>query len=312
MGLRLAGRGARRDRLRALHGPALQEAALLSARAENLTGPIAQHGEGPVYSPTWGGLRIVDLSAGELVTLTDEGVRRLSVGSPIAGFVRPRVGGGYIVATERGIALSTDPHGEPTERRELWSDASVRMNDGGTDPFGRLYAGSMSYTEQPGAGRLYRIDTDLSVTEVLSSATISNGIAFSPDGSLCYYVDTTTQRVDVFDHVDGELTNRRPFVSIPDEHGSPDGLTVAADGSVWVAFWMGRAVRAYSPSGEPVDVIDVDADRVTACTFGGEDLGTLYITTSRQGLSEGEDPAAGSVFVAQPGVRGLPVVPFAG
>lgn len=289
-------------------------------RADNLTGPVAHHGEGPVWSPSWGGLRFVDLMAGELLTLRGEagdttdslGVDRLRVGSPIAAFVRPRTGGGYIVATERGLAVSDHPHTAPTPLLTLWDDPTVRMNDGGTDPLGRLYAGSMSYSEQPDAGALYRIDGELRVSTVLPNVTISNGLAFSPDGSLCYYIDTPTGRIDVFDNVDGELTDRRPFVTVPDGQGWPDGLTVAADGSVWVAFWEGGAVRGYTADGSEASVIEVDAERVTACTFGGDDLATLFITTSRQGVAEGGDPQAGSLFACEPGVVGLPVVPFAG
>ena len=279
-------------------------------RAHNLTGRITHHGEGPVWSDTWGGLRLVDMMAGELVTVTDPGIRRLSVGSPVAAFHRPRVAGGYVVAIERGIALSDDVDTPPTRSVELWTDVDVRMNDGGADPSGRLYAGSMAYDEEAGRGSLRLIDVDLTARTILPSVSISNGIAFSPDESLCYYVDTPTGRVDVFDHVDGELVNRRPFVEI--DRGHPDGLTVAADGSVWVALWDGSAVHGYSADGMLASVIDVDARQVTACTFGGPDLATLFVTTSRQGLADGDDPEAGSVFAAQPGVRGLPVLPFAG
>ena len=279
-------------------------------RADNLTGRITHHGEGPVWSDTWGGLRLVDMMAGELVTVTDAGIRRLPVGSPIAAFHRPRAGGGYVVAIERGIALSDDVDIPPTRSIELWTDPEVRMNDGGADPSGRLYAGSMAYDEEAGRGSLRLIDADLTVRTVLPSVSISNGIAFSPDESLCYYVDTPTGRVDVFDHLDGELLGRRPFVEI--DRGHPDGLTVAADGSVWVALWDGSAVHGYSADGMLASVIEVAARQVTACTFGGPDLETLFITTSRQGLADGDDPEAGSVFTARPGVSGLPVLPFAG
>jgi sugar lactone lactonase YvrE len=281
-------------------------------RAANVTGPVAQHGEGPVWSESWGGLRFVDLSEGDLLTLDGTSVRRLPIGSPIAAFVRPRVGGGYIVATERGLALSDTADAPPQRRVEVFTDSGLRMNDGGTDPLGRLYAGSMSYEEQTGTAALYRVDADLTTTLLLDDVTISNGLAFSPDGSLCYYADTPTGRVDVFDFVDGELRDRRPFVTIDAALGHPDGLTTDADGRVWVALWGGSAVHAYDAGGALASVVELPVTQVSACTFGGDDLGTLFITTSRQGLGPDDEPEAGSLFSAEPGATGLPVVPFAG
>lgn len=280
--------------------------------AENLTGPVAHHAEGPVWSLGWGGLRYVDLSEGSLLTVHGDTVTRLHIGSAIAGFVRPRAAGGYVVATERGIAISDYADDAPSRWVELWSDPTVRMNDGTTDPQGRLYAGSMAYDAELGRGTLYRIDPDLSWRVAIANVTISNGMAFSPDASLAYYADSATGRVDVFDHADGALTNRRPFVAIEADAGAPDGLTVAADGSVWVALWGGSAVRGYAASGALMTIVELPATQVSACTFGGDNLDTLFITTSRQDLAADQQPEAGSVFQVQVGIRGLPVVPFAG
>jgi sugar lactone lactonase YvrE len=141
---------------------------------------------------------------------------------------------------------------------------------------------------------------------------VANGIAFSPDGRRAYFNDTATQRTDVFDVVDGELRGRRAFAKIAEEHGSPDGLTVAADGSVWVALWGGSAVHGYDAQGALIASITLPVPQVSACTFGGDDLGTLYITTSAQGLPPDHGTEAGSVFAVRPGVTGLPVAPFAG
>lgn len=281
--------------------------------AENLTGPLAHHAEGPVWSPSWGGLRYVDLAAGALLTARAHGVERLQLNGPIAAFVRPRTGGGYVVGVERGIALAAGPDELPDRVLTLWDDPTVRMNDGGTDPAGRLLAGSMAYDARAGAASLYRIDAELTVSTLLEEVTISNGIAFSPDGSRCYYADTATHRIDQFDVDDAvELGGRRPFVSIDPALGSPDGLTVAADGSVWVALWGGSCVHGYDADGTLRAVVEVGARQVSACTFGGPGLDELFITTSRQGIADGDEPDAGSVFVARPGAVGLPVTPFAG
>jgi sugar lactone lactonase YvrE len=171
----------------------------------------------------------------------------------------------------------------------------------------------MAYDQRPGAGALYRLDPDGSVRVVLENVTISNGLEWSPDGSKTYYNDTPTQRIDVFDY-DGEsgLTGRRPFAEIPAEAGLPDGLTIDEQGGVWVALYGGGAVRRYTPDGMLDEVIEVPAKMVTACTFGSQDHSQLFITTSREGLGDGEDPLAGSLFRSAVGVAGLPVREFAG
>jgi sugar lactone lactonase YvrE len=213
---------------------------------------------------------------------------------------------------ERGFALE-DAEGMLTHLGELWSDVNVRMNEGGSDPDGRFYCGSMAYDQRTGAGALYRLDPEGSVQVVLEKVTISNGLEWSPDGSLAYYNDTPTQRTDVFDYDGGSgLTGRRPFAEIPVEAGGPDGLTVDEEGGVWVALYGGGAVRRYTSDAVLDEVIEVPAKQVTACTFGGPDLNQLFITTSREGLEPGEDPLAGSLFRATVHVAGLPVREFDG
>ncbi|PXA67624.1 SMP-30/gluconolactonase/LRE family protein [Cryobacterium arcticum] len=281
-------------------------------RAEQLTDPITFHGEGPVWSPAWGGLRLVDLFAGDVLTLTDDGEPVRTHLDAIAAALRPRSAGGAVVAIERGFALE-DLDGTLTRLPELWADPGVRMNDGGAAPDGSFYCGSMGYDQATGAGSLYRLAPDGTVTVELTGVTISNGLEWSPDGTLAYYNDTPTGRVDVFDWAPGTgLTGRRTFAEIAEADGYPDGLTVDSDGGVWVALYAGGAVRRYSPEGVLDEVIEVAAGRVTACTFGGADLRQLFITTSREDLAAGEDPLAGSIFIATPGVTGLPARTFAG
>jgi len=280
-------------------------------RAEQLTDPVAHHAEGPVWSPGWGGLRWVDMLAGDVLSLGADGnVERRSVGD-IAAALRPRRDGGAVIAIERGFLLE-DPDGSLTGLGELWDDEQVRMNEGGCDPDGRFYCGSMAYQQTPGAGSLYRLDADRSVSVVLSDVTISNGLEWSPDGAHAYYNDTATGQISVFDYdfVNG-LSGRRVFVQIVDG-GGPDGLTVDVDGGVWTALFDRGEVHRYSPRGALDEVVEVAARQVTACTFGGDDLDRLFITTSREGLEPGEDLLAGSVFTAAAGVRGIPVRTFAG
>lgn len=280
-------------------------------RVEQVTDPVAYHGEGPVWSPRWGGLRWVDMLAGDLLFLNvDGGVVRRHVGSVVAA-VRPRRGGGAVLGVERGFALE-DPDGSITYLPALWSSTVVRMNEGGCDPDGRFYCGSMAYDQRPGAANVYQLDPDLTVHTVLTAVTISNGLEWSPDGSRVYYNDTATHRISVFDYDSHSgLTNRRTFAEIPDG-GSPDGLTVDSEGGVWTAIADGGSVHRYAPDGVLDEVLEVPARKVTACAFGGERLDELFITTSREGLQDGEDPLAGSLFRARSQVTGLPVREFAG
>ena len=281
-------------------------------RAEQVTGPVAYHGEGPVWSERWGGLRWVDMLAGDVLSLAAGGaINRRHVGS-VAAALRPRRQGGAVIGVERGFALE-DPDGTLTHLGELWTDEQVRMNEGGCDPDGRFYCGSMAYDQRRGAGALYRLDPDGSVHVVLENVTVSNGLDWSPDGSRAYYNDTATHRIDVFDY-DGEtgLTGRRLFVDLSAESKRPDGLTVDEEGGVWVALFNSGAVRRYTPDGVLDEVIEVPAKKVTACTFGGPELEQLFITTSREDLKPGEDPLAGSLFRAAVGVAGIPVREFAG
>jgi sugar lactone lactonase YvrE len=147
---------------------------------------------------------------------------------------------------------------------------------------------------------------------VLDQVTVSNGLEWSPDGSRAYYNDTATFAISVFDYDPAAgLSNRRVFAELPDG-GRPDGLTVDAEGAVWTAVSNGGAVYRYSPDGVLQEKLKVPASKVTACTFGGEHLDQLYITTSQEKVDTRADPLAGSLFRAEIGVKGLPVRLFAG
>ncbi|MFI7446299.1 SMP-30/gluconolactonase/LRE family protein [Nonomuraea sp. NPDC049714] len=284
----------------------------MAIAAYTVTGPHAEHGEGPVWCARWGGLRWMDMLAGDVLALDPDGtVRRRRVGV-LAALIRPRVTGGFVVATERELLLSDHDDLDAPLRSlgEAWRDESIRMNEGGCDPDGRLYVGSMAYDQSPDKGTLYVAAPDGTLDVVLPAVGVSNGLDFSPGGELAYYADTVTGRVDVLDY-DRErgLTGRRPFVRVDPDQGAPDGLTVDAEGGVWVALWEGSAVHRYTPEGKLDAIVPVPVRKVTAVAFGGDDLDRLFITTSAIGADRTREPDAGAVFAADPGVHGRPVLP---
>jgi sugar lactone lactonase YvrE len=154
------------------------------------------------------------------------------------------------------------------------------------------------------------------VDTVLEGVTISNGIAWSPDLATMYFIDTATRRVDGFDFdLDtAEIANRRTIIEFDEADGYPDGMTVDAEGCLWIAMWDGGCVRRHRPDGTPDRVIEVGTPRPTSCAFGGPDMGTLFVTSARVFLDEDVAAAtrAGGVFSVRPGVGGLPWHRFAG
>jgi sugar lactone lactonase YvrE len=278
--------------------------------AHQLTSPLVEHGEGPVWFADAGQLRFVDMLAGDIVTIDADGalVERRSVGTVAAAF-RPRARGGLVIAVERGFALLS-PEGELTTLPEVWSDPTVRMNDGACDTQGRFLCGSMAYDASPGRGSLHRLELEGTTTTVLSGVTISNGLSFSADGASAIYVDSMTHQVRRYRMPadDGPWLDYDVLVEIDPSVGTPDGLCLDAEGGVWVALWNGSAVHRYAADGELTDVVTLPVPQVTACTLGGPDGRTLFITTSALGVDRDAQPAAGAVFTSRVAVPGEPVL----
>jgi len=194
-----------------------------------------------------------------------------------------------------------------------------RFNDGKCDPAGRFWVGSLSLTEQPGAGNLYRVEIDGSYRSQVQGTTISNGMAWSPEGRTFYYIDTPTRQVMAYDyHADsGVISNPRVALMIPEAEGYPDGMTIDEHGMLWIAHWDGWQVARWDPhTGKKLLSIRLPVARITSCTFGGDDLNDLYITSASKELPEKEkanQPLAGSLFVVKDcGFKGMETIPFAG
>ncbi len=276
-------------------------------------------GEGPVWDEHEGRLYWVDILAGRVHRWKPgtEGVETMETCEPV-GAAALRQNGGLVFALQSGFALA-ETFGGARDRLASCEGASpdLRMNDGKCDPAGRFWAGTMAFDFRPGAGALYRLDPDGTVTRVLDGVTISNGMDWTADGTRMYYIDSPRRTIDVFDFdpEGGLISGRRTVAAIPEDAGLPDGMTLDEEGRIWVALWSGGAVRCYSPEGKLLEVVEVPASQTTSCCFGGEDLGVLYITSARDGLSQEQlerEPGAGGVFAVRCGARGRPMRRFAG
>ncbi|MFF3610694.1 SMP-30/gluconolactonase/LRE family protein [Streptomyces sp. NPDC002580] len=293
-------------------------------------------GEGPTWDARARRLIWVDVLGSRVHTYDPASGRRTVLATEQhVGAAKPRAGGGLVVNLRDGVGLygptggsgtgeTADPAGSvPTGGVAGGTAAGVafrwlhrepvpgrRANDAAVAPDGSLWCGTMRYDEAPGGGTLARIAPDGTVRPILDDVAVSNGTGWSPDGRRVYYVDSPTRRVDVFDIADDGLpVGRRPFATVRD--GFPDGLTVDADGCVWVALWDGAAVHRYTPDGALDRVLDLPVRRPTSCAFGGADLTDLYITTARTGLAA-PHPMSGSLLVVPGAGRGLPQPEFAG
>lgn len=288
----------------------------MSGGIEVVTAAGAELGEGPIWDARSSRLAWVDITARRLhLTDTVSGATE-TIEVPLAvGAVAPRAAGGFVAALQDGFWVVGDG---PARRIAAIPEArpGLRFNDGKCDPAGRFWAGTMAYDEALGTGALYRLDPDGEALMVLGEVTISNGLAWSLDGGTMYYIDTPTQRVDAFsyDPMTGEIEDRRPEIHVPPEAGAPDGLTIDADGGLWIALWGGSAVHRYL-DGRLERVIGLPVSQPTSCCFGGAGLDELYITSAWQGLSPDArqaQPLAGALFCVRPGVRGVPPAVFAG
>ena len=275
-------------------------------------------GEAPVWLAAEARLLWIDISGRRIEWLDPETrhVDVLDVGDKI-GSAAPSAGGGLVAVLPHEFVHIDPASGRRTVLAPVETDLpGNQMNDGKCDSHGRFWAGSWTLDYTPGA-TLYRLNADRSVDRMLEPVTCSNGLGWSPDDRLMYYIDSSTYRVDVFDFdaASGDIGGRRPLVEIPEAAGMPDGLTVDADGCVWVALWGGSALHRYDPSGRLDMVVELPTANVTCCTFGGADLRDLYITTAREDLDEaalGAQPEAGSLFVCRPGPAGVLPNAYAG
>jgi sugar lactone lactonase YvrE len=283
--------------------------------AERLTEPCAYHGEGPFWDERRGRLLFLDVLAGDVLDVDASGsVLRYRTPSRVATVIRRRKSGGFVIGTDRGVVAANEALSEFWPIAEFVSDPGCRTNDGGCDPRGGFVIGSMAEDGRPGGGTVYRVGVDHTVVELVSPVSISNGVQWSRDGKRVFYVDSPTRRVDAFDFdVDtGAWSGRRLHIEI-DAYGVPDGMAIDEEDGLWIAIWGGGAVNHYDASGKFVQTVRIPGvSQTSSCCFGGSQRNMLYVTTSREGLSECQERDAGSIFACEIPSRGAVLAEFAG
>ena len=275
-----------------------------------------QLGEGALWSVAEQALYWVDIERNCFFRFVPASntYEKFEVGVAI-GVLALRASGGLVMATKNGFAF-WDPSSatlQPIANPEA-SRPHLRFNDGAVDSKGRFWAGSMGKAEE---GALYRLDPDGSVHTMLSELGVPNGIGWSPDDTIMYFTDSPRQIIYAFDFDSstGQIANKRTFVEVPKNSGSPDGLTVDSKGYIWSACWHGAQVIRYTPNGTIDRVVEVPALRTTSCVFGGPEMNELYITSATTGLNDEQlkqYPLSGNLFRLKVDVTGTEKWKFAG
>jgi sugar lactone lactonase YvrE len=276
-------------------------------------------GEGVRWDARRGELLRVDILAGRVYRdrVSEDGslvpVRTYSLPGTVGAIAPIQGDDGWLLAAGRSFVHL----GEDGATRTLAEVArpGTRMNDGACDPQGRFWAGTMADDHHAGGGALYRLDPHGRTECMLGDLTISNGLGWSPDGGTMYLVDSGPRAVCAFafdgDH--GTISDDRVLVTVAEELGAPDGMTVDAAGDLWVAIYGAGQVHRYSPDGELRQVVAVPADQTTCCGFAGPGLNRLYVTTATENWSDERrraDPAAGLVYWSVTDACGLPAAAF--
>ncbi|SFP20799.1 Sugar lactone lactonase YvrE [Geodermatophilus dictyosporus] len=290
---------------------------MLTLRATPAAPEPAGHGEGPTWDGERAELLWVDIGAGLVRRAALDGDRLTETGAARAGdtvgVVVPAAAGGWLAGAGGGFThlaadgtarVLVDLAGEGGSE----ADGGTRMNDGACDRAGRFFAGTMAFDERPGAGTLYRLDTDGTVTTVLDGLTVSNGIGWSPDERTVYLADSGPGLVhaSAYDPASGAFGEGRVLLETGGPDGVADGLTVDDEGCLWTAMWGGGQVRRWSPEGELLAVVEVGVAHTSSCAFAGD---LLVISTAR---GEADEPEAGRLFTVRPGVSGPPANPYRG
>ncbi|NND63545.1 MAG: SMP-30/gluconolactonase/LRE family protein [Flavobacteriaceae bacterium] len=273
----------------------------------------SQLGEGAFWNHQTNEFYWVDILGKKLHIYNPETKTNYSFSTPSRiGTVVPKNDFSAVVALDDGIYLINTKTGSLEVLSEVEKDLTLnRFNDGKSDPKGNLWVGSMNLKEDRASGSVYKISETGETTKMIDSVTISNGIVWTQDQKTMYYIDTPTAQIRAYDYdnTTATISNERVAVEVSTDLGYPDGMAIDSEDMLWVGLWNGNAVARFNPkTGKLISKIEVPAHNVTACAFGGDNLDKLYITTASVDMTEEEKakyPLAGSVFVANPGVKGV-------
>ncbi len=275
--------------------------------------------EGPVWDAPRNRVLWVDINAGS-VHAGVLGAERLSEATVLrmpetVGAVLCSTAGELVVAGSRRL-YGVGADGLVSDGPRIIPDGTAsRLNDAGPDPAGRCLVGSLALDDREREEVLVRVEADGRVTVLDDDLTLSNGLAFTPDGAHLYSIDTTPAIVWIraYDVETGAVGPRSEVLRVVD--GSPDGMCLDSLGNLWIAIFGAGEVRCYSPAGEQLATVDVSAPNTTSVAFVGPRLETLLITTASEQLTPEQlasYPDSGRLFIADVGVGGLPVAPWAG
>lgn len=272
----------------------------------------AELGEGTVWVERDQALWFVDIKKHKIHRYDPANGAKTSWDSPEQiGFILPAEGGGFVAGLKSGLYRFDEKSGQFALIVEVEPElGGNRLNDGVTDPAGRLWFGTMDDGEKAKSGAFYSYAHGKLTRTMLDGIAITNGPAVSPDGKLLYFVDTLRGTIGVADiHEDGSLGTPRPFVRIEPSDGHPDGPTIDSNGDLWIALYAGWEVRRYTADGKLAQSIRFPVANITKLAFGGEQRRTAFATTARQQLTKDDinkQPLIGSLFafsVAVPGVE---------
>jgi len=278
--------------------------------------------EGPVWDPARERLLWVDIRRGAVLVGALNGDGTISIEDRVptpgmVGAVAVSEAGEWILAGERGILIRSADGQLAEGPTILAADSGRRLNDGKADPAGRFVVGTLKIDESPTTTeRLVVVQPDGRVDDLDDDLSLSNGLGWSPDGTVLYSIDTIPRVVHArdYDAATGTAGPRRVAFAL-DEGVNPDGMNVDAEGQLWIAIWGRGEVRRYTPDGELTRTLSLPSPHTTCVTFAGPDLATMVITTATKDLSDDDlaaHPLAGRLFTVDAGVRGLPTAWWSG
>ncbi len=275
---------------------------------------IVEHGEGPLWDSVGQKLYWVDLLQGTYYKgdIYTNRVEEFSIGQPLGFLALRKNRRGFVMGVRDGFGFYDEEKDEfdlidPSPEQ---NNSEVRFNDGAVDPKGRLFGGTMEWDGAENKGKLFRLNTNRSWSLLEENIHITNGMGWNPEKDTYYMIDTLRHVMYAYDYDSktGDISNRRIHIQFA-ENEFPDGMCIDSEGGFWVALWGGSKVVHFNKNRTKLGVISVPVTHPTSCCFGGKDMKTLFITTSKLPLSELErkkNPLAGRLFKIETNTKGQP------